>query len=114
VELSPHCYLFDTEVDKFEDFLLGMGNTIYNEMYCSILRGKKHNLDSAKKKNDWNWFSKNEDLLEEVSDEIESSYSFLLPSIYKQFTKKNINILKAGNNYLLLQPTIVISKVESF
>ena len=114
VELSPHCSLLDTEADKFEDFLVGMGNIIYNDTYCTILRSKKHKIDSAKKNNDWNWFLKNEDLLEEISDDIGDSYSYLLPAIYKSFTKRNFNIIKAGNTYLLLQPTIVISKVESF
>ena len=68
----------------------------------------------AKKKNDWNWYSKNEDILEDVIDNITTTYSYLLPNLYKKFTKNGITVLSINNIQLILQPTIIINSIQNF
>lgn len=114
IYLSESYSLLDLEVDKLQDILIGVGSLEFNQIYCMCLNNKNYDLDPCSKKRDWNWFSKNEDFLEEVSDEIDSTFSFLLPAMYKQFSKKKSNLIKVGLNFLILQPTVVISKIDNF
>lgn len=114
VFLTETYSLFDIEVDKLEDVLIGVGNLEFNQIYCMCLNNKNFDLDPCSRKRDWNWFTRNEDFLEEVSDEIGSTYSFLLPAMYKQFSKRKSNLIKAGSSFLILQPTIVINRIDSF
>lgn len=115
VSLSNSYNSFNTECDKLEDFLTGVGSLEYNEMYCSILNNKNVLIEQpAKKKNDWNWYSKNEDILEDVIDNITTTYSYLLPNLYKKFTKNGITVLSINNIQLILQPTIIINSIQNF
>lgn len=114
IGFSKHVIFIDTECDKLSDFLIGVGSLEYNDIYCSILRNKNRSIDSAKKRKDWKWYSVYEDMLEDISDNINSEFSFLLPAIYKNYTKRGINLLKINNTYLVLQPTIVISTIDNF
>lgn len=114
IKSTNHCNLYDTECEKLEDFLTGVGSLEYNQIYCSVLNGKNTLIESpAKKRRDWNWYSKNEDILEEVVDNLDTTYSYLLPAIYKKYTKEGINLLKINNHFLILQPTIVIQSIDN-
>jgi len=105
--------LYDTECDKMEDFLTGVGSLEYNQIYCSVLNSKNITIEPAKKKKDWSWYSKNEDLLEDILDNLDVTYSYLIPTIYKKYTKEGINLLKINNNFLILQPTVVIQSIKT-
>lgn len=106
---------FNTECEKLEDFLTGVGSLEYNQIYCSVINHKNIIIEqTAKKKNDWSWYSKNEDVLEDILDNISTTYSHVLPSIYKKFTKAGITVLNIKNIQLLLQPTIVINTIQNF